>query len=52
VVDGGGDDNGGFFDVVLDNAFISVEVGVPGVGALFDRVYCRPDTRQAVKIEY
>src|SRR5215470_4194920 len=46
LVDGGGDDDGRFLHVVFDDALVSVEVGVPGVVEVFDRVLAHSDAGQ------
>src|SRR5262249_9809488 len=51
VIKGGCDDDGRFLHVVLDDALISVEVRVPGVIEIFNRVLADADAGQPGLIE-
>ena len=51
IVYGGGDDDGRFLHVVFDDALVSVEIGVPGIVKVFNRVLAYSDAGQTGLIE-
>ena len=46
MINSGGDYYGCALDVILDDAFVGIQIRVPGVRAIFNRVLSHADARQ------